>query len=323
MKSEFNREDLQKLYIPPVDSHKGQNGKLMVIGGSHLFHAASLWSLTAASRIVDMVFYSSIPENNEIVQNAKEEFRNGIVVRRDQLDAYIEESDVILIGPGMPRAEGQEAGDDDTKELTERLLKQYPRKKWVIDGGSLQVIDPRVIPANAILTPHQGEFDMLFSGVILEAKPIESHSEEILPTSRQGGSRSLPLQDDMVSEMAKEYNCIILLKGPTDIVCSPTECISIPGGNAGMTKGGTGDVLAGLVAGLACKNDPFLATTAGSYINKKAGESLEKTMGLNFNASDLASEIPMVMQKLLMTEGDPESHSASSEPERSRTASSG
>jgi len=63
---------LKKLYIPPPDSHKGQNGKLMIIGGSHLFHAASLWALEVASRIVDMVFYSSVPENNQIVKKTKE-----------------------------------------------------------------------------------------------------------------------------------------------------------------------------------------------------------------------------------------------------------
>ena len=76
----FNTEILKKLYTPPSDSHKGQNGKLLLIGGSKIFHAASLWSLKVASRIVDMVFYSSVPENNQIVQKAKQEFRDGIVV---------------------------------------------------------------------------------------------------------------------------------------------------------------------------------------------------------------------------------------------------
>src|SRR4051794_14229876 len=101
----FNTALLQQLYIPKPDSHKGQNGKLLLIGGSHLFHAASLWALTIASRIVDMVFYASVPENNEIVQNAKAEFRNGIVIHRESLDEYAAEADCILIGPGMMRSE--------------------------------------------------------------------------------------------------------------------------------------------------------------------------------------------------------------------------
>src|SRR4030042_919344 len=92
--------DLQKLYIPPPESHKGQNGRLLIIGGSHLFHAASLWALQVASRIVDLVHYSSVPENNEIVRNIKSDFRNGIVVPRKDIESYIREDDCILIGPG-------------------------------------------------------------------------------------------------------------------------------------------------------------------------------------------------------------------------------
>src|SRR3990167_11131787 len=102
---EFNPDIFKKLYIPPPESHKGQNGKLLLVGGSHLFHAASLWALKVASRIVDMVFYSSVPENNQIILEAKKEFRDGIVVPREELDNYIEESDCILLGPGMMRSE--------------------------------------------------------------------------------------------------------------------------------------------------------------------------------------------------------------------------
>ena len=136
---QFDQSQLKNLYRPAVDSHKGQNGKLLIIGGSKLFHSASIWAAEVASRIVDMVFYSSIDENNEIV---KGKFQNGIVVPRNKLDHYIEDADAILIGPGLPREEGVEEGDDDTKELTENLLKKYPDKKWVVDGGSLQVIKP-------------------------------------------------------------------------------------------------------------------------------------------------------------------------------------
>lgn len=270
----FNPEELRKLYIPGSQTHKGENGKVMIIGGSKLFHAASLWPLEIASKIVDMVFYSSVPENNELVQSVKKEWRNGIVVPREKIDDYIAEADAILIGPGLPRETGVEPGDDDTKILTERLLQKYPDKKWVIDGGSLQTIEPRFIPKNAILTPHHGEFEKLFSVV---------------------GSQ------ETCGEMAKKYQCVIILKGEEDIVCSPEQCVAISGGNAGMTKGGTGDVLAGLAVALYAQNsDPFLVAKAASYINKKAGESLFEKVGLYFNASDLVEEIPIVMKELLL-----------------------
>ncbi len=255
--------DLKNLYIPPRGSHKGQNGKLLIIGGSHLFHAASLWALTVASRIVDLVHYSSIPENNEIVQKVKEEFRNGIVVRREDVDAYIEEDDCILIGPGMERSA-------ETERLTNTLLSKYAHKQWVIDAGALQMLDLSVIPKNSILTPHYGEFRRL------------THNED-------------------PQELAKQYDCIVLLKGEEDIAASPTETRVIKGGNAGMTRGGTGDVLAGLIAALACKNDPFLATIAGSFINKRAGDALYKTVGPYFNATDLAIQIPLTMKTLIET----------------------
>lgn len=293
---QFDVSQLKKVYIPPASSHKGQNGKLMIIGGSHLFHAASLWALEIASKIVDMVFYSSVPENVVIVQKEKQAFRNGIIVWREHIDGYIDEADCVLIGPGMIRNEklkmqneklqltmknlheinNLEDEGEQTYYLTKYLLEKYPNKKWIIDAGALQMMEPSwlyQLKGNCVLTPHKVEFQQLFQ---LEATP------------------------EYIASMAKKYNCIILVKGEQDIVCSPQTCIIVKGGNAGMTKGGTGDVLAGLIAALACTNDLFLAATAGSYINKKAGESLYNKVGYYFNASDLVQEIPRVMKKLLL-----------------------
>ncbi|OGH51305.1 MAG: hypothetical protein A3H17_03985 [Candidatus Levybacteria bacterium RIFCSPLOWO2_12_FULL_37_14] len=313
MMKDFDPKILKNLYIPSPNSHKGQNGKLLLISGSKLFHSSSLWALKVASRIVDMVFYSSVDENNKIVKDAKKEFRDGIIIPRNKIENYIQEADCILIGPGLPRKEGREAGDDDTKILTESLLKKYPNKKWVIDGGSLQTIDPQFIPNNAILTPHAREFEQLFQ-VELRSMKQESRME--------GHDSLFMIHDSLVQEMANKYNCTIVLKGPTDIICGldksarppklklrpsarqsqPTarRCRRVEGGNAGMTKGGTGDVLAGLIASLYCKNEAFLSATAGSFINKKAGESLFKRVGYYFNSSDLVNEIPAVMKKLIV-----------------------
>jgi NAD(P)H-hydrate epimerase len=281
--------DLNLIKQPAQDSHKGQNGRLLVIGGSHLFHAASLWALTVASRIVDLVHYASVAENNEIVQKAKEEFRNGMVVSRDDVDAYIEEDDVVLIGPGMVR-------DPETESITNTLLKKYPEKQWVIDAGALQMMDITLIPRNAILTPHHGEFELLWS------KGQETWDKKQVPKDAT--------LEDKVRLFATQYHCIVLVKGEKDIACSggdcdekicvPGECREISGGNVGMTKGGTGDVLAGLIAALACKNDPFLATIAGSFINKRAGDALYKKVGPYFNATDLASQIPETMKETLL-----------------------
>lgn len=267
----FDASNLKKLFVPEPGSHKGQNGRVLIIGGSILFHAGSLWPLEIASKIVDMVFYSSVDENNQI---AKGKFRNGIVVPRSKIEDYIKEADAVLIGSGLPREEGIEPGDDDTKALTNRLLKDFPDKKWVVDGGSLQVIEPEILPKTAIITPHHKEFEILFG---------------VSPTSENA------------AKMAKKFDIVILLKGPVDYVCSASKCVEVEGGNAGMTKGGTGDVLAGLTVSLYSKNDAFLSACAASYINKKAGESLFEKVGLYFNASDLLNEIPKVMKNMLTT----------------------
>lgn len=304
------KEDIASLYIPPSTSHKGENGKLLIVGGSHFFHAASLWSLEVASRIVDLVHYASVPENNELVQQAKQEFRNGIVVHREDIERYIEEDDAILIGPGMVRKEETTNRNPhepkvlhtlsqivqiidegtQTEELTNYVLQKYPQKKWVIDAGALQMVNVELIPKGSVLTPHHGEFASVFARVSQIASVPSSEMSFV----------------EQIQWVAHTLHCIVLVKGKEDVVCNGTdesqksgECWSISGGNAGMTKGGTGDVLAGLIAALCCNNDPLLATIAGSYINKQAGDNLYTSVGPFFNASDLAQQIPITMKNVL------------------------
>jgi NAD(P)H-hydrate epimerase len=254
-----------------------------------------LWALEIASRIVDMVFYASVPTNEQIVLEQKKRFGNGIVVPREDIESYIDEAGAILIGPGMIRATPEEVSSVSlhpsslvdifaishegiqTYFLTEYLLKKYPHKKWVIDAGALQMLRPEWLlglKTTPILTPHQQEFERAF---------------QMTPTSEH------------VAHMAREYKAVLLVKEHEDVVCSPEKCVKVAGGNAGMTKGGTGDVLAGLTAGLYSQNDdPVLVAQASSYINKKAGESLFDKVGYYFNATDLADEIPKVMKKLIV-----------------------
>lgn len=113
--------------------------------------------------------------------------------------------------------------------------------------------------------------------------------------------------EDKIKWFAKTYRCIVLVKGERDIVCDGSDesagvtCCVIEGGNGGMTKGGTGDVLAGLIAAFATKNDPMRATVAGSFINKQAGDALYQKVGPFFNASDLAGQILVTMKDLIIS----------------------
>lgn len=283
---------LNQIHLPLPNSHKGQNGKVMIIGGSQLFHAASQWALLVTSRLVDMVFYASIPSNNELIQQAKAHFANGIVIPRSEIENYIEEADVVLIGPGMERNNSSnnysqltthnlqlsvEDWNSNTEKIVNYLLSKYPHKKWVIDAGALQMVDPTLLNERCIITPHQKEFEWLMKKVDTDFS-LENFAVE------------------------KLNNCIVLLKGVVDLVYLPTPDSRFPtpisGGNAGMTKGGTGDVLAGLVAGLYCFTDnPVAAAIVASSINKHAGDELYQQVGPFFNATDLANQIPKTLAK--------------------------
>jgi len=269
----------QDLIIAKKNSHKGQNGKLLIIGGSQLFHAASKWSLDIASKIVDMVFYSSVPSNNSLIkrwqkdelnpqlnQEAKINFWQGIVIDRSQIESYLDEADCVLLGPGMERT-------TYTAKLSNRLLKKYPEKKWVIDAGALQMINPNLLNSNCIITPHQQEIEILNQ----KNKNFDPKNYQASPTCLLKG----PIDQ--------------IFPGQNDSETTSQKIISVQGGNAGMTKGGTGDVLAGLLAALYCKNQALTSSLIASYINKKAGDTLYKKVGPYFNASDLVEEIPQVL----------------------------
>lgn len=277
---EFKREDIKKLFKPHTNSSGEDNGQVTIIGGSHLFHGAPLLPLKVASRIVDMVFFASPdPSVGKVAENLKSKLLSFIWIPWDEVGDYIEKSDAMLIGPGflrfrsekIPHGERHHICDEAcqiTKKITHDLLEKFPSKNWVIDAGSLQTMEPEWIPPNAILTPNKKEFNLLFGDL----------------DPRQA---------------AKKYNCIIVLKGPTTFVYSKEEIIEVNGGNPGLTKGGTGDVQAGLTVAILAKNDPILAAASASFIIKAAADVLRKERGIYYNADDLADKIPEVLSNLI------------------------
>lgn len=244
---------LKQIVLPKPGGTKGDNGRVLVIGGSELFHAASFWAASMASRLVDMVHFSSpAMENNDLMRvRAKEKYWDGIIVPYEEVEHYIVEDDCILIGPGMTRGE-------DTKNIVNSLLTKYPDKKWVVDGGALQEVDPTLLTSSMIITPNAKELQIL-----------SSYLPKIPST--------------------------ILAKGPIDSITSPnTQPITISGGSPSMTKGGTGDVLAGLVAGLYAKSDAVTSCVVVSYINKASSEKL----GSFFTPDNLISEVTININRL-------------------------
>ena len=289
---------IEKLHIPSSDSHKGQNGRVLIIAGSSLFHASAIWASDTASHFVDHVHFASTNENNQILTEMKKCFHNGIVIARTQIDDYIQEDDSILLGPGMIRGDKSKIQDFTFKDYTEvaaitdeeiytsavtkYFIDKYPHKKFVFDAGALQMMKPEwllLLQTPPIITPHQLEFERLF-GTEIKSKSNEEKAEIVRKTSKQ-------------------FKTIILLKAVEDIVSDGEDVFEISGGNQGLTKGGTGDILAGLNVALYAKNDPLTAAVLSSYILKKTADNLEKIYGYWYNNDNLIESIPVIVASLL------------------------
>ncbi|PIQ73075.1 hypothetical protein COV58_04455 [Candidatus Roizmanbacteria bacterium CG11_big_fil_rev_8_21_14_0_20_36_8] len=302
--SDINTKDLNsikpfssKFELSSEMSHKGQNGKVLIIGGSELFHSSAIWSAEIASHLVDMVHFSSTKDNNEIFKSLKIKFRSGIIVPKPEIPNYVKEDDSVLLGPGMVR---KTIGNHKlpitnfksiikikdeanySRELSRYLIDKFPNKRFVIDAGALQMIDKEwlnELSMPAIITPHQLEFERLF-GVSVANLPID-------------------MQQQIVKQTAHDYNCVILLKVVNDIISDGRVTYTIMGGNQGLTKGGTGDILSGLVVSLYAKHDPVVSAVLSSFILKRAADKLEILSGHWYNVADLINIIPNVLKEIV------------------------
>ena len=252
------RDFSRAVYVQPKDSRKGENGRLLVIGGSKDYHGAPLFSLLAARRFVDLLYFLPAEKDPYLIAAVKR-IPEVIVVDSVRSPAIRGKLDCVLFGIGL----------SDAKFDLSKL--KTLNAKLVIDGDGLKRVKGKV-PKGAILTPHEGEFRMLFG--------IEGNEKN-------------------VRAMASKTGCIILKKGPTDIVSDGREVFLNNTHNQGMTRGGTGDVLAGLVAALACKMDPFTAACAGAMVNGQAGEMLSLEHGYNYSAGDLAEMLSRAHRELM------------------------
>jgi NAD(P)H-hydrate epimerase len=257
----FPSQHMEKMLClprPRQKSHKGQNGVVLIIGGSRTYHGAPILSALAAMRFCDLVYFFSTTENASVLKKMKLSTPNVICVTKEKFAFALAHADCVLVGNGM-------APDGATRRMAEKILKT--KKKCVIDAAALRVLPAGLLHGKAILTPHAMEFEAAFG-----KKATEKNAREA----------------------AANFGCTILLKGKQDFACSASASAHIPGGNAGMTKGGTGDVLAGLLAAVyshpSCRS-PLRAACTASFLNKRAGEMLFRIMRYNFSSEDLALEL--------------------------------
>ena len=272
---------LVKKFIPvrKSSSRKGDNGKVLVLGGSYIYHGApALSSLAALKTGADLV-YTCVPKIN--VQSTRAVSPNLIVIplvdsklTRGAVNKLLgqipNDLDSATIGMGLSIQD-----PEALKLLVKSLLDRDVRLS--LDATALvNYILPLLSGKNVVVTPHAGEFKKMFGEV-----PSESKKARIT----------------MVEKFAKEHSITILLKGQTDIISDGVKTYLNPTNTPGMTVGGTGDILSGIIAGIFARNRNALESAViSAYFNGLAGKKTQKKLGPHMTATDLLDALPSVMK---------------------------
>jgi NAD(P)H-hydrate epimerase len=272
---------LVKKFVPvrKASSRKGDNGKVLVLGGSYIYHGAPALASLAALKTGSDLVYTCVPKIN--VQSTRAVSPNLIVIplvdsklTRGAVNKLLGQIPVDLdsatIGMGLSIQD-----PEALKLLVKSLLARDVRLS--LDATALvNYILPLLSGKNVVVTPHAGEFKKMFG----EAPP-ESKKARII----------------MVEKFAKEHSVTILLKGQTDIISNGARTYLNPTNTSGMTVGGTGDILSGIIAGmLACNRDALESAVISAYFNGLAGKMTQKKFGHHMTATDLLDALPIVMK---------------------------
>lgn len=269
--------------IPKRDflSHKGMNGRVLIVGGSIDYYGAPILAgLGALYSGADLV-HLYVPECNFDVTRSM--YPDFIVKKYSgerlseraaaEIVKYGKKMDSVLIGPGL--------GDGET--VVEGVLEIIKNLHipTVLDANAISAIksvEKFPLQQQIVITPHHNEFRNLID------REIDVEDKD---------SKSIIL----LRSLSMDLHINVLLKGPRDYVSSEEGHVEINDtGNAGMTVGGSGDVLAGVVATLLAQRlEGYDAARAAAYVVGKAGDRLKKKKGYNYSSSDLAFMLPEVM----------------------------
>ncbi len=270
--------DLKTLSRHQPDSHKGQGGRVLIIGGGAYTGAPALTGLAALRSGADIVTIAT-PESSYATIAS---YSPDLIVRKlsssrlceediPQLQNLITDHDVVVIGMGLGR-------ETTTLSAVSKIIPLCG--KIVIDADGLSALDLPLSPdKTAILTPHAAEFNMLKEKCGLNR---ETDTKDDTKKSRE-----------TVKELSKRNNVITLLKGPEDIISDGERILLNRTGNPGMTAGGTGDVLAGITGALLCTNEPVLSACCAAFINGRAGDLAFEEKGDGLLATDIIEMIPL------------------------------
>lgn len=263
-----------------ADGHKGNYGRILLLCGSRGYTGAAALAVMGALRCGAGLVFLGVPESIYTIEAVK--LNEAIVFPLPEedgklsIDAVIpvqkklREMDAVLIGPGL----GQSVG---TMAVVNAVLQSFDGPV-ILDADAINLLAAdsdmlRQRKAVTILTPHEGEFRRLGIG----------------------------LEDDRIAgaqKLAKEFGCIVVRKGHDSVITDGETVYINPTGNPGMAVGGSGDVLAGMIAGLLGQGiAPLQAAACAAWLHGAAGDRCAEKMGqYAMLPTDMLTELPYLLK---------------------------
>ncbi len=278
----------------PLVANKGTFGKVMVVAGSPNYIGAAYLACSGAIRVGAGLVTLAIPESLQPILASKltevtylplPESSKGVPSSEavEIIKQTIGNYDVLIVGCGLGR-------NHEMEELVESLIlsSSRPTIPMVIDADGLNILSEIIqrkdgwnrLPDDVILTPHPGEMARLM-GMTVDA-----------------------IQEDRIGiaeKAAQEWHKTVVLKGAYTVISDPTGRVIVsPFANPGLASAGTGDVLAGAIAGMVAQGAPlFEAAVAGVYLHGRAGEMVVERIGnTGMIAGDLLPVLPIAIKQI-------------------------
>lgn len=233
----------------PLNSHKGTFGHALIVGGAEAYYGAPLLAALGCYGVGAGLVTVAVPPAHAAALAGR--LPEAIWINADHPDFanQISDHDAALIGPGMSQSER-------AADLLSAALAARPRP-WVIDADALNLLTQRpnwaqLVPSGSVLTPHPAEMGRLAG---LTTAEVQADRFEV------------------ARQHARQWGHIVVLKGAHSIIALPDGSLYVsPFKTSALAKAGTGDVLAGMITGLAAQGLPLKdAALVGCYLHGAAG----------------------------------------------------
>jgi len=250
-------------YLKPRnrESNKGDFGHVLIIGGCPGYAGATLLAAEAALRVgAGLVSIATHKEHARILTTYRPEIMSHAIRTKKDLNKLIEKATLLVLGPGLGLSRW-------SKKIYDQSMQS--EKNMIVDADALNLLAQEPIQKpNWILTPHPGEAGRLLN------QPVDKIQE----------NRFIA-----VNSLQKKYDGYIVLKGAHTLVAGPESSPAVcHEGNPGMATGGMGDVLSGVLGGLAAQHIPLnIVAQMGVLLHAMAGDLAAKAGERGMIASDL------------------------------------